>query len=120
MKKNSINIQFEYLSDFKNAKILRDFVKIIFTEFQLSDVDIARFVLACDEINNNAIEYGSKNEEKNLLRLQITKQNQIISINIEAEDTGNGKSSKTAEEMEEYKQDSMKENYCHHKSIRGR
>jgi anti-sigma regulatory factor (Ser/Thr protein kinase) len=54
---NQLDIQFEYLSDFKNAKILRDFMEVIYTYFDLPKKDTARFILACDEMNNNAIEY---------------------------------------------------------------
>jgi anti-sigma regulatory factor (Ser/Thr protein kinase) len=54
---NQLDIQFEYSSDFKNAKILRDFMEVIYAYFDLPKKDTARFILACDEMNNNAIEY---------------------------------------------------------------
>lgn len=117
---NQLDIQFEYSSDFKNAKILRDFMEVIFTHFELSMKDVARYVLACDEMNNNAIEYWSLQNEKNYLRVFIHKQNTIVSLAIEVEDTGNGKHAKTAEEMEEFKKCRIHEDYAQHKSIRWR
>jgi sensor histidine kinase YesM len=50
-------------------------------------------------MNNNAIEYGSKQIEKNKLHFEIIKNEKEIYIKIEVEDNGNGKSPKTAEEM---------------------
>lgn len=117
---NQLDIQFEYSSDFKNAKILRDFMEIIFTSFDLPKKETARYVLACDEMNNNAIEYGSLENEKNYLRVNINKQNTIVSLSIEVEDTGNWKFAKTAEEMEEFKKIRVHEDYAQHKSIRWR
>jgi hypothetical protein len=54
------------------------------------------------------------------LRVKINKQNTIVSLAIEVEDTGNGKYAKTAEEMEEFKKIRVHEDYAQHKSIRGR
>lgn len=117
---NQMDIQFWYASDFKNAKILRDFMEIIFIKFDFPKQEIARFILASDEMNNNAIEYWSLLNELNYLRVKINKQNTIISLSMEVEDTWNGKFAKTAEEMEEFKKIRIHENYQDHKSIRGR
>ena len=117
---NQMDIQFWYSSDFKNAKILRDFMEVILTIFDFPKRDIARFILASDEMNNNAIEYWSLEDEMNFLRIKVKKQEKVISVSMEVEDTGNGKSAKTAAEMEEFKKDRIKEDYKQHKSIRGR
>lgn len=120
IKDNQVDIQFGYAADFKNAKILRDFMEVIFTWFDFPKKEMARFILASDEMNNNAIEYGSSENEINYLRIKVNKQNTIISLSMEVEDTWNGKFSKTAEEMEEFKKIRIHENYKEHKSIRWR
>ena len=120
IKDNQVDIQFGYAADFKNAKILRDFMAVIFTIFDFPKKDIARFILASDEMNNNAIEYGSSENEINYLRVKVNKQNTIISLSMEVEDTWNGKFAKTAEEMEEFKKTRIHENFKEHKSIRWR
>jgi hypothetical protein len=56
-QEKGLDIQFEYSSDFRNAKVLRDFIEIILGNFKVSPKYIARFILATDEMNNNAIEY---------------------------------------------------------------
>jgi hypothetical protein len=56
----------------------------------------------------------------NYLRIKVNKQNTIISLSMEVEDTWNGKFAKTAEEMEEFKKVRIHENYKEHKSIRWR
>jgi anti-sigma regulatory factor (Ser/Thr protein kinase) len=120
IKDNQVDIQFGYAADFKNAKILRDFMEVIFTLFDFPKREMARFILASDEMNNNAIEYGSSENEMNYLRIKVNKQNTIISLSMEVEDTWNGKFAKTAEEMEEFKKVRIHENYKEHKSIRWR
>jgi len=62
-------------------------MEVIFTTFKFPKKDIVRFILASDEINNNAIEYGSLKNENNYLRVKINKQNTIISLTMEVEDT---------------------------------
>lgn len=120
IKDNKMNIQFWYSSDFKNAKILREFMEEILVIFNFPKRDVVRLILACDEMNNNAIEYWSRKKEINYLRVKIIKRNKILSLSIEVEDTGNGKFSKTAEEMELCKQNRINEDYKQHKSIRWR
>jgi len=117
---HQVDIQFEYASDFRNAKFLRDLMEVIFITFDFPKRDIARFILASDEMNNNAIEYGSSENETNFLRVKINKQNTIISLSMEVEDTWHGKFAKTAEEMEEFKNIRIHENFAEHKSIRWR
>jgi anti-sigma regulatory factor (Ser/Thr protein kinase) len=87
IKDNKVDIQFGYAADFKNAKILRDFMEAIFICFDFPKKEMARFILASDEMNNNAIEYGSSENEMNYLRIKVNKQNTIISLSMEVEDT---------------------------------
>ena len=117
---HQLDIQFWYISDFKNAKILRDFMEAIFIIFDFPKKEIARFILASDEMNNNAIEYWSLKNEINYLRIKVKKQNTIISLSMEVQDTWHGKFAKTAEEMEEFKKVRIHEDYQEHKSIRWR
>ena len=70
---NGINLELIYASDFKNAKILRDCIEYILKSFNISSKDISRYVLACDEMNNNAIEHGSKLGDENILRIELKK-----------------------------------------------
>lgn len=120
IQKNWLNIQFEYSSDFKNTKKLRNFIEIIFEKFQISQKYIARFIIATDEMNNNAIEYGSLSHENNYLRVDIKRNWKKLSVSIEVEDSWNGKFAKTAEEMEEFRKTRVNENYHDHRSIRWR
>jgi two-component sensor histidine kinase len=46
-----------------------------------------KIVLIVDELNNNAIEYGSKPEDHNIMRLDIKKDSNYYYINIEVEDS---------------------------------
>lgn len=120
IQENGLDIQFEYSSDFRNAKILRDFIEIILVKFKVSPKYIARFILATDEMNNNAIEYWSLSHENNYLRVNIAREWKNLSIVIEVEDSWNWKSAKTAEQMEEYRDERAHEDFRNHTSIRGR
>ena len=53
----NIDLEFVYISNFKNTKLLRDFVDSIFSLIWLPDDVIIKFILIVDELNNNAIEY---------------------------------------------------------------
>jgi len=71
IKNNNLYIEFHYLSYFKETKILRSFVEIICKKFKLLPQDISRLILATDELNNNAIEYGSREGEKNIMNVIV-------------------------------------------------
>jgi anti-sigma regulatory factor (Ser/Thr protein kinase) len=88
--------------------------------FKVSPKYIARFILATDEMNNNAIEYWSLSHENNYLRVNIVREWKNLSVVIEVEDSWNWKSAKTAEQMEEYRNERAHEDFKHHTSIRGR
>ena len=115
-----IDILFSYKSDFKNAKILRDYIEHIFKAFEISSKDVSRFVLAADEMNNNAIEHGSKQWDENTLHLEIKKSQDAIHITMEVKDSGQWPKSKSAEEMNIYKQEKSQRDFTKHASIRGR
>ena len=117
---HTASIEFVYKSDFKNAKILRDCVEYILQSFNLAQKDIARYVLACDEMNNNAIEHGSKPGDTNTLRIQINKTETQISLDIQVQDSGNGSTAKSAQQMNECKNKRLQIDFTKHNSIRGR
>ena len=76
----SIELNIQYSSDYKNAKILRDIVDNLCMIFQIPSKWRTRFVLICDELNNNAIEYGSKVNEINTLNLCFTNTDSLITV----------------------------------------
>lgn len=117
---NSIDIEFVYCSDFRNAKILRDFLEIICKLIWIPSREILRLVLIIDELNNNAIEYWSEPNWYNKLRIKTNKINDYFEIVIEVEDTWKWKKHKTALEMETLRAHQLKLWYWSHESIRWR
>lgn len=73
LENNEIHICISYISDFKNAKVLRETVDEICKIFDIAPKWRTRLVLIIDELNNNAIEYGSKPGDKNKLELHLKK-----------------------------------------------
>lgn len=116
----SKGIEFSYFSQFQNAKILRDFIEVIAEKLNLDKGFIAKFILIADEMNNNAIEYGSKEDERNFLRIKTEQKWDKTEIRLEVEDTGNGKKHKPSLEMETLRAHQLKLWYSEHSSIRGR
>lgn len=57
LEENEMHICISYISDFKNAKILRESVDAMCQVFGISPKWRTRLVLITDELNNNAIEY---------------------------------------------------------------
>jgi len=55
-----LEIEFTYKANFKNTKILRDFIEFICHKYSFNQKFISRSILITDEMNNNAIEYGSE------------------------------------------------------------
>lgn len=115
-----IDIEFIYNSDFKNAKILRDFIEIICNTLWFSHKDISRFILIVDELNNNAIEYWTLKGFENKLRIKTNGDSKSININIEVEDFWNWEKHKDALEMETMRAHQLKLWYGNHESIRWR
>ena len=115
-----IDIEFIYLSDFKNAKILRSFIEIICNQLWFQHKDISRFILTVDEISNNAIEYWTKKWSFNKLRVKTINNWDNLDINIELEDAWNWDKHKNALEMETLRAHQLKLWYWNHESIRWR
>lgn len=120
LKKDISWLEFKYSSDFKNTKILRDFMELISEKLKVWDVDKARLVLVCDEMNNNSIEYGSIQGDINYMRVYFKKCSKGVELQIEVEDTWKGKKHRTAQQMEELKAFRLKHGYSQHNSIRWR
>ena len=100
LPKSSFEICFKYKSNFLNTKNIRDFIGFIFDYYGFSEMWKTRFILIADELNNNAIEYGSRWEEYNELRLNISETGiKNYKIKVEVEDTGKWITNKTATEM---------------------
>ena len=115
-----IDIEFIYDSNFKNTKLLRDFVEEICFSLWLPSQDISKFILIVDELNNNAIEYWTELWWFNKLRLKCSNNLKEIDINIEVEDTWKWAKHKNALEMETLRAHQLKLGYNDHKSIRWR
>ena len=120
MINNDLDIEFIYGADFKNAKILRDFVEIICTKAEFSHKDVSRFILIVDELNNNAIEYWTLEGFENKLRIKTTRQEGSVDIKIEVEDAWNWLKHKNALEMETLRAHQLRLWYTGHASIRWR
>ena len=116
-----LKVEFYYQSVFKNAKILRDFIRIICTYFSVPAKDISRMILVVDELNNNAIEYGSMEKENNIMRVCIEKNKHgRLDFKLEVQDTGNGLKHKTADEMRKIQEVKLGNGFEKHSSIRWR
>ena len=117
---NTVNIEFSYLSDFKNAKILRDIVSIIVRHIWLSRVVISRLTLIVDEMNNNAIEHGSNQWDVNKIRFMCEPKEGGLFVCIEVEDSGKWWTAKKALDMETLRAHQLRLGYKWHNSIRWR
>ncbi|MDD3793761.1 MAG: ATP-binding protein [Candidatus Gracilibacteria bacterium] len=115
-----LDIEFIYKSKFENTKDLRDFVDIICNVLKISYKLKSRIILISDELNNNAIEYGSDKEGFNYLRINSKIEDGVINFNLEVEDNGKGKAPKKALDMETMRAHKLKLGYFNHDSIRGR
>lgn len=120
LNKYNLGIEFHYNSKFENAKILRDFIDVIFTKIDINPIQISRIILLSDELNNNAIEYGSLKGDNNIMRVKVIKKDNKIKINIEVEDSWKWLKHLTASAMEDNKKKIIKEGFKNHKSIRWR
>jgi anti-sigma regulatory factor (Ser/Thr protein kinase) len=85
---DTLDIEFLYVSDFRSAKILRDFVDVICRSFHIDSITLSRFILIVDEMNNNAIEHGSRKGDMNKLRFKIFIEEGMQNVQIEVEDSG--------------------------------
>ena len=119
-KNDTMEISFLFKSDFNNAKYLRDDLMIILDIMWLDSIWKNRFVLIIDELNNNAIEYGSNENAINVFKFIGKKQEDGVYLNIEVEDEGNGKNAKKSMEMENLRHEKVEKWFENYHSIRGR
>ncbi len=118
---DSINVSILYTSDFRSAKILREVVDSICKWYGVNPKWRTRLVLIIDELNNNAIEYGSKKWEANIFNLILdSKSKEGLYIEASVTDTGNGPHAKKAWDMEELRNKHAEKDFTKHTSIRGR
>lgn len=117
---NNVDINFEYTSDFRNAKELRDFIEAISELVWVPSKWKNRLILIADEINNNAIEYGSLPEDMNRITVKMKKEGTKINVKFEVEDTWKWKEPKTAKEMYNLKENKLEKGFENHTGIRGR
>lgn len=118
---DSIEIKISYLSDFRSAKVLRELVDTICKNYWVNPRWRTRLVLIIDELNNNAIEYGSKTGESNVFVLILKKDNQdSFYVESYVSDTWNGAHSKTSQDMEDLRLLHKNKDFSNHNSIRGR
>ncbi len=120
--KNSktVEIEFIYASKFDNTKHLRDFIEVIWEKLGFSKSRKSKIILISDELNNNAIEYWTKEGWFNSLRLEVIFWKKHLDFSMEVEDMWNWKAPKTALDMETMRAHKLKRWYFNHDSIRGR
>lgn len=119
-KDGLLNIEFIYKSEYQNTKALRDFVEAICEVLGLSNNLISRMILISDELNNNAIEYGTEAWWTNIMRIIAKKVGKDVEFNLEVEDEGTWKSPKTVLDMETMRAHQLKLGYFNHDSVRWR
>lgn len=119
---NNLNLDIElcYVSDFKNAKFLRDFFEMVWNLLWIPNQVIIRMTLVIDELNNNAIEYWTNEKWINKLRVKVTNNWDSLNLNIEVEDNWKWKKAKNALDMEILRAHQLKLWYWIHNSIRWR
>ena len=98
MKEKS-EICFNYISDFRSAKIIREFISDLSFKLWINKIWESRLMLIVDELNNNAIEYWSIEGESNKIRVKFSIYEWSINLIIEVEDSWNWKKHKTSKEM---------------------
>lgn len=118
--KDNFEITFFFKSDFKNSKFLRDYLVVILDVIWVDKTWKNRFTLIIDELNNNAIEYWSKEGNINIMRFKSQELENKVVINIEVEDAWDWIKAKKAIEMEELRDSRLEKWFDDHKSIRWR
>lgn len=120
-QKDIIEINISYLSDFRSAKVLRELVDKICKTCWVNPKWRTRLVLIVDELNNNAIEYGSKKWENNSFVLILKKEwEKDFYIESYVSDTWNWAHSKKSSDMENMRKTHENKDFSNHDSIRGR
>jgi len=96
--KEDIEITIDFISDFKSAKILRDFISFFSDKIVIDNIWKSRLILITDELINNSIEYWSESWDLNCFKLNASFLG-WINLNIEVIDSWRWKDSKTSKEM---------------------
>lgn len=115
-----LKLELLYKSLFSNTSTIRNLVSIICDEIWLDSIMKFKIVLIVDELDNNAIEYGSKSHDINKMRININKEQEYYNLNIEVEDSWNWDSHKSAKQMLDIWKKKLKEWFNNHSSIRWR
>ncbi len=115
-----LEIEFCYVSDFKHTKTLRNVFQSLCELYQFDNMLISRMTLVIDEMNNNAIEYGSQSWDINIMRIVCNKHDDDVHMHVEVEDSWKGSSHKTAHDMEQMRDQRVAEECSQHRSIRWR
>lgn len=120
-KQEIVDISIMYSSDFKSAKLLREIVDSLCKWFWIDPKWRTRLVLIIDELNNNAIEYGSKKGDKNHMNFKLySNPKWDLCVDTSVIDTGKWKQAKHAKDMLELKKQNKNKDFSQHHSIRWR
>lgn len=120
IEKDFIEFSFLYQSCFQNTKILRDISDFLCTEIGMSSKWKTRIVLIVDEMNNNAIEYGSKENDMNEFFVSIKRKSHSFDIHMFVCDAGTWEYAKSAQDMENIRKQKLSHSLDIHNSVRGR
>ena len=120
-KDQKVEVSILYDSDFRNAKTLREFVDSLCKMYGITPKWRTRLVLIIDELNNNAIAYGSNKWDENLLEIKIQKlKSEILEISAYVTDTGTWARAKKAHDMETLRKQHENKDFSEHKWVRWR
>ena len=115
-----LEVTFLFRSFFSNTKLLRELIIRILQHAQAPLLWQNRFMLIVDELNNNAIEYGSLEWDLNKMSVILQKRDWNLEISIEVQDSWKWALAKTAQDMLEIKEKRVQKWFENHQSIRGR
>ncbi len=120
IKDDAIALGFVYSSNFKNTRVIRRFVELMAIKMWLSEEWVNRMVLIVDELNNNAIEHGSKKWTLSQMRVYMAQLDGKVDVTIEAEDSGSWPHPKRALDMLHLRRETERRGFKNHTSIRWR
>nr|MDD3720018.1 ATP-binding protein [Candidatus Gracilibacteria bacterium] len=109
-----------YKSDFSTTSAIRSFVAFLCDQLGIDASTKFKIILIADELNNNAIEYGSLKGDVNKMRILLSKKGKTRELTVEVEDTGKGKYHKGAKEMQKLQSEKILKGFRDYSSIRGR
>jgi len=115
-----LDLELIYGSNFSNTGTIRKFVSLLCDTLYIDPIIKFKMILITDELNNNAIEYGSLEKDVNKMRISISKDDLCYNFIIEAEDSWKWKYHKTSKEMQILGENKLKEWFKNHFSIRWR